>query len=289
MFMAIDPRVHLGPVCLKVKDFGVSIAFYEKIIGLRTIRREGNTAVLSADGKDPLLYLEELKNGEKKPARTTGLYHFALLLPGRNHLGAALAHLLAAGYPLTGASDHLFSEAIYLSDPDGNGIEIYADRPRDTWQRDEEGYILSATLPLDAKSVLSEGKGTPWTGMPEGTKMGHIHLHVADLEAAEHFYAGILGFEIQFSPQMKAMFQGQFVSAGGYHHHIGFNLWMGKGAKQPPENSFGLKHYTIRYPDADSCHHALRALAGEGIEAEPVPGGHLVRDPSGIPILLTHA
>lgn len=284
--MAIDAQVSLGPVYLKVNDFRVMIPFYENIIGLKMINKDENVATFSANGRDPLLYLEEDKNAIKKPLRTTGLYHFALLLPTRKDLAVTLKHLIQSGYPLTGASDHLFSEAIYLSDPEGNGIEIYADRPRETWQRDEEGYIITTTNPLNVKNLLAEGGDVSWDGLPEQTIMGHIHLHVSHLETSEKFYIHTLGFEKQFHPKMKSLFQGQFVSAGGYHHHIGFNIWMGEGAKQPPENSLGMKFYTIQIPNSQSLDQVLQTLEEQQITFKPFQNGYLVKDPSGNGIVL---
>ena len=140
-------------------------------------------------------------------------------------------------YPLTGASDHDFSEAIYLSDPERNGIEVYSDRPKERWRRTEEGFLIAPTVPLDLKDLLAESEDGNWQGMPNGTTMGHVHLHASNLEESEKFYNDILGFDVNFDPAMRSRFMGQFVSAGGYHHHIGFNIWHGNNApKMDPEN-----------------------------------------------------
>ena len=177
-----------------------------------------------------------------KPRRTTGLYHFAILVPSRAALGRSLRRLVDARYPLTGAADHLVSEAIYLDDPDGLGIEIYRDRPRDSWRRLAGGQIAMSTDPLDVQNVLDEpGAETAWNGLDAATVMGHVHLHVPHLDTAEQFYCGRIGFD----PMLRGYPGALFVSAGGYHHHLGLNTWAGVGAPPPPENAVGLQSFTI--------------------------------------------
>lgn len=175
------------------------------------------------------------------------MYHFALLLPSRNDLARILRHFIQIRYPLQGASDHLVSEAIYLADPDGNGIEIYSDRPSAAWNW-ENGEVEMATVPLDAENLLAEGDGEAWTGLPSNTLMGHIHLHVSELQKTEEFYIQGLGFNIVNRYGRQAL----FISTGGYHHHIGLNTWNGVGAPAPLENSVGLKRFSLVLPNKET-------------------------------------
>jgi catechol 2,3-dioxygenase len=189
-----------------------------------------------------LIELHENTGAIAKPRRSTGLFHFAILVPSRAALGRSLRRLVDKGWPMTGASDHLVSEALYLDDPDGLGIEIYRDRPRSSWQRLPNGQLAMATDPLDLQGVHDEpGAETAWNGLGAGTVMGHVHLHVPHLDTAEQLYCGRIGFE----PIVRGYPGALFVSAGGYHHHLGLNTWMGVGAPPPPENAVGLRSFTI--------------------------------------------
>jgi catechol 2,3-dioxygenase len=189
-----------------------------------------------------LIELHEDTSAVAKPRRSAGLFHFAILVPSRAALGRSLRRLVDQRYPLTGASDHLVSEALYLDDPDGLGIEIYRDRPRDEWQRLPDGSIAMATDPLDLQALLDEpGAGTPWPGLEAATVMGHVHLHVPHLNSAEALYCGRIGFE----PMLRGYPGALFVSAGGYHHHLGLNTWAGIGAPAPPGHAVGLRTFTI--------------------------------------------
>jgi Glyoxalase/Bleomycin resistance protein/Dioxygenase superfamily. len=265
-----SPNLYIGEVAIQVTDLDRSLLFYQNIIGLKILKRSDQSAQLTTDGKTPLLTLFRPENALPRRRMTTGLYHFALLVPSRSDLGSFLRHLLESGYPLLGASDHLVSEAIYLNDPDGNGIEVYRDRPSREWSW-KENLVEMATLELDAQGVLSAAKN-PWMGMPDGTIMGHIHLHVANLKEAEIFYTNGLGFEIvSYYPQAV------FLSTGKYHHHLAINTWAGKGAPHPKENEAGLKWFTIHYPDEESREKAKVRLARMGA---PVTGDETV-DPSG--------
>jgi catechol 2,3-dioxygenase len=220
-----------------------------------------------------------------RPRGTTGLFHLAILVPGRPDLARALQRVAEAGWHLSGASDHLVSEALYLSDPEGNGIELYRDRPRDQWPV-RDGSVQMATLPLDLDGVLGELRREDATaGMPTGTRMGHVHLNVGDLGAAEAFYSGALGFEVTVRGYPGAL----FVSAGGYHHHLGLNTWAGEAAPAPPPGSLGLRQFEIILPSPESLAFEEDRLREAG--AEPDREGDRVRvtDPSGNRVVLTAA
>ncbi|GJM68009.1 hypothetical protein HMSSN036_02250 [Paenibacillus macerans] len=194
--VSIHPAARIGSVYLKVRDLDRSVAFYREVIGLSVLKQNGNVAELTADGKTPLLYLEANGQYRVMPERSvSGLYHFAILVPDRTALGLALRNLIKYRIPV-GQGDHLVSEALYLNDPDQNGIEIYADRPRDTWRRDESGEYIMSTDPVDVDGLLAISEGAEWRGLPPATRIGHVHFHVGDLREAERFYCQILGFEI---------------------------------------------------------------------------------------------
>jgi catechol 2,3-dioxygenase len=266
----------VGPVSLIVPSLDRSVRFYEDALGLKVHRRSNGAADLGAGGDD-LLHLEE-RPGAVHPRRTTGLYHFALLLPTRRDLARQLRHFADAGVPLQGASDHLVSEALYLADPDGNGIEVYRDRPREQWAYDG-GHVRMSTDPLDVEGLLAEsdGSGASWFGMPKGTVMGHVHLRVSDVGAAEEFYREVLGMDL------TTRFGGSasFMSYGGYHHHLGLNTWASAGAPAPPEGSVGLREFVIRVPDAQRWELVRRAGGSRSPSADAIPGGLKLRDPSG--------
>jgi catechol 2,3-dioxygenase len=275
-----------------VADLDRSLRFYCDVFGLQVARRRAATAWLAADGAQPLVVLTEHPGARPKPPRTTGLYHYAVLVPGRTELARVLKHLLERRYPLQGAADHLVSEALYLADPDGNGIEIYADRPREDWPR-RDGRLQMATEPLDGEGLLSElnGDSDEWKGMPPQTRVGHIHLHVADLHQARAFYCDALGFELVtgYPPEQAARGtpSALFVSAGGYHHHIGLNIWAGVGAPPPPPDSVGLRFYTIRLPDDRELQRTAQRLRASGIELDDGGDAITLHDPSENMIQLT--
>lgn len=273
---AIDPRTHIGLVSLTVADLARSLRFYGDVLGLRPAERSNGSALLAA-GATPLLHLAELPGARPKPARATGLYHFAILLPGRPDLARWLRHVLASGWPLQGWSDHGVSEAVYLADPDGNGIEIYRDRPRAEWPV-TNGELQMVTDPLDAASLLALADGAePWQAMPAGATMGHVHLHVASIPQAQAFYCDVLGFDLVQRYGPSAL----FVSAGAYHHHIGLNTWAGAGAPPAPAGSAGLRYVTMVVPDATSLASLARRVQQAGIAVTPQDGGWFLRDPSG--------
>ncbi|TKC14858.1 VOC family protein [Robertmurraya kyonggiensis] len=276
-----EPNVYVNQVQLKVTELERSLTFYKEIIGLKVLSQTEESAILTADGKTPLVTIIEPDNVTPKEPRRTGLYHFALLLPSRADLAACLKHLVESGYPLQGASDHLVSEAIYLGDPDGNGIEIYADRPAEKWEWMNDS-IEMGTVALDVEDLFSQWNGEKWQGLPAGTIMGHIHLHVANLHEAEQFYCEGLGFEIVTRYGGQAL----FISTGRYHHHIGLNTWNGLGAPAPSEKSAGLEHYTLVFPSDDERQKAVERLEKLNISVEVVKKGLHVKDPSGTQIIL---
>ena len=265
----------LGAAHLTVADLPRALAFYRDILGFTALETEAGSVSLSAaqDG-ETLITLTELPGARPKPARTTGLYHVAILLPTRLDLGRTLHRLVESEYPLQGASDHLVSEALYLADPDGNGLEIYRDRPRDQW-RHTGGQVVMDSLPLDLYALIREAvaDGREWTGAPAGTRIGHVHMQVADLEAAVRFYRDILGFDLMARMGNSAA----FLSAGGYHHHIGLNTWGTAGAPEAPSDAVGLRSFDILLPDGAD----LQTVAGR-IEGGEVNGGAVeTRDPAG--------
>jgi catechol 2,3-dioxygenase len=280
--MSIHADTTIKSVSITVSDFGRSLPYYQNGIGLNLHRKEGNKAFLGA-GKEDLLILTEQPDA-RQVRQTTGLYHFAILVPSRLHLAQSLQNLAETQTPLGGYSDHLVSEALYLSDPDGNGIEIYRDRPRSEWQY-VNGQLQIGTLPLDIRSVLAELKGNekPWPGLHPDTIIGHIHLHVGNLRQAEQFYTDVLGFDLisRYGPAAS------FVSAGGYHHHIGMNTWAGVNVPPPPENAVGLRWYTIQLPNQAEREQITSRLENAGINPEIRPDGIFVRDPAQNGILLT--
>ncbi|WP_287268414.1 VOC family protein [Thermogemmatispora sp.] len=253
----LPASTHIGLVALTVADLERERRFYEEVLGFQLIDRSERQIWLGAADmagqteeptmkKQPLLLLIEQAEAPRPPSWSTGLYHFAILVPSRPALARSLAQLAASRYPLGGYADHLVSEALYLSDPEGNGIEIYRDRPRETW-RWQSGQVAMATDPIDVRAMLTEGRAElerqPWRGLPAGTTIGHVHLRVADLRQAEHFYHQLLGFAI--TARMPGAL---FVSAGGYHHHLGLNTWESHGAPPPPEGSLGLRLFSIELP-----------------------------------------
>lgn len=246
--MPLPADAHIGQVSLDVSHLDRSIAFYRDVLGFRESSRGEAAATLNAGGH-PLVELREKPNAIPKPRRSSGLYHFAILVPSRAALGRSLRRLFGQGWPLTGASDHLVSEALYLDDPDGLGIEIYRDRPREEWPR-RQGQLLMATDPLDLQAVHDEpGADVSWTGLDAGTVIGHVHLHVPHLDTAEAFYCGRIGFE----PMVRGYPGALFVAAGGYHHHLGLNTWTGIGAPPPPEHAVGLRSFTIESTSLQSA------------------------------------
>lgn len=265
----------LGPVHLTVADAERSLAFYRDLMGLSLLAEEEGELWMGPAGAT-LLVLRENQEAVRRPPNTTGLYHYALLVPDRPSLGAALQKLLAQEYPLQGAADHWVSEAVYLADPDGNGIEIYRDRPRSEWPR-ENGQLQMATEPLDVEAVLGAANSAGEPALPAGTTVGHVHLHVDDLAAALAFYQGALGFELTTRYGSSAA----FLAAGGYHHHVGLNTWAGVGAKRPPEAAVGLRLFTIILSATSELGAVADRLAKLGVEYDVTSGWIETEDPAG--------
>jgi catechol 2,3-dioxygenase len=246
----LPPETRIGSVRLQIADLDRALAFYEILLGFRLLRRESNHAELSATGSAPSqIFLSELPGARPKPARSTGLYHVAIRLPSRRELARLLKRLAEHRYPFTGFADHGVSEALYLNDPFGLGLELYRDRPRDEWPR-EHGKLRMFTEHLDVEGLLAEAEqeSSEWTGIAAGTDIGHVHLHVSDLGKAEEFYCHRVGFEVTERGYPGAL----FVSAGGYHHHLGLNIWAGRGAPPPPSDAVGLLAYSVVIPDASA-------------------------------------
>ncbi|MFD0771382.1 VOC family protein [Bacillus sp. CGMCC 1.60114] len=269
------PYTFVNHVHILIENLERSLSFYQEELGFQILEQSETKAVLTADGKTPLLTIEQLEKILPKQPRTTGLYHFAILLPHRSDLAKVLHHLIKTDYPLQGASDHLVSEAVYLADPDGNGIEIYVDRPFETWEWND-GQVTMATEPI-ASDILSAAKNETWTGLPSDTVMGHIHLHVADLGKAEEFYCTGLGFDAVSRYGHQAL----FISSGKYHHHIGLNTWNGVGAPAPAANSVGLKHFSLLFPDKETRNQAVKRLQNIGVSVTTTDGVVVTKDPSG--------
>ena len=271
----LPDATHIGRVVLQVSDLARSLEYYQVVLGMRVIEQSGNRAALGGHGDDSVI----LELREKKGARTVprrgllGLYHFAVLVPDRPSLGRFLGHLASVGAQ-PGMSDHFVSEAIYLQDPDNLGIEVYRDRPRSEW-RQENGQLSMTTIPLDAKDLLVAGGGTDWTGMPAGTRIGHVHLHVGDIDQGAAFYHDGLGFDKQVWNYPGAL----FLSAGGYHHHLGTNTWA-RGAPSATDADAKLVEWQLVLPsdkDVSAAAGSLERVA----KVEPDGKTVIVPDPWG--------
>ena len=272
----------MGAVHLTVAELERSLAHYEAI-GLRVFERDRQRASLGAGEAELLVLVEE--PGASPAHGHTGLYHFALRLPDRASLARWLAHAARERIPLQGLSDHFVSEAIYLADPDGHGIEIYWDRPRELWEG-EVGTRMT-TMPLDVQDLVAELDdlaSEPFGGLPPGTDMGHVHLRVASVPATIEFYRDVLGLQL-----MADLPGAAFFGAGGYHHHIGSNAWESRGASPPPPGAAALRHATVVLPDRPERDRVIAQVAQSGQEPEPHRAGALVRDPSGNALLLRAA
>jgi catechol 2,3-dioxygenase len=282
----LPDAAQIGYAHLRVARLESSLAFYRDLLGFREVHRQGSTVALSADGAAPVrLMLTEVPGITPKPPRTAGLYHVAIRLPHRRALARLLARLAVHRWPLHGAADHLVSEAIYLPDPDENGLELYVDRPRATWtwQGDQ---VAMATDPLDIDDLLAQADDAPWDGIDPGTDIGHIHLNVSDLAQSEAFYAEALGFAVTQRSYPGAL----FVAAGGYHHHLGLNIWAGRGAPPAPPTAAGLIAFSVRLPDMYGWQETLERLRTAGTtlendEADPA-AGVLIRDPQQVGVVL---
>ena len=265
----------VGAVHVTVADLARSLDYYRSAIGLAVLEQGAGEASLGAGTRELLHLVEE--PGARPSGGHTGLYHFALLLPQRIHLATWLAHAARDRVGMTGMSDHFVSEALYLRDPDGHGIEIYWDRPRAGW----EGKVAErlTTLPLDVDSILNElddPADAPFDGLPDGTVMGHVHVKAAEIDGIVGFYRDVLGFAL--TAQLGSM--AAFLAAGGYHHHLGANTWESAGASPPPPGSAALRHATIVLPDAAERDRVVARVEHAGLPVSDHGGEPLVRDPS---------
>ncbi|MEP7226829.1 MAG: VOC family protein [Gemmatimonadales bacterium] len=271
----------MGHVRLRVGDLERALAFYRGVLGLSVSRDEASTVTLG-----DLLVLEEHPGIARRPARpvTTGLYHVALLVPSRRELGRSLLGLRQAGYPLRGMSDHAVSESLYLDDPDGNGLEIYADRPRSMWPV-RDGVVQMTVDPMDVAGVIAAGRERPepWVGLSPGTVVGHVHFTVSGLEPAVAFYRDVIGFDLMMSiPSLVA------VSAGGYHHHLNLNTWAGERAARDSERVAGLSGWELRVPDGKARKALIERVTAAGALA-PSSNGVTARDPDGVAVEIAGA
>ncbi|PAE08521.1 hypothetical protein CHI12_05895 [Terribacillus saccharophilus] len=274
------PQTYIGQVKLRVADLAQSVAYYTKVIGLHIIEEEQEKVSLGT-GNKILLYLEEGQNLQRMPDRHAGLYHFALLLPTRADLADVVKFYVLNRVPF-GASDHGVSEAIYLNDPDGNGIEIYADKPDKGWKW-IDGEIQMTTDPLDGDSLLKEASEEEWNGLPDGTVMGHIHLYMRHLGEAAAFYNNVLGFQAVVSSYPGAL----FVSTGSYHHHIGLNTWHGANAPSVNPDEAGMEWFTIVFPDEENLQAAIKRAESVGLPIKLEMNSYTLIDPVGSKVRLT--
>lgn len=279
---SIHPLADVGQLGLTVSDLRRSVSFYKELIGLHVLDESNGTTTLGV-ADDPFLVLIENAGASEWPRggrSHPGLYHFAILVPTRADLGRWLEHWMRQDMALPGQGDHFVSEALYLEDPDGHGIEIYRDRPRDEWEW-QNGQVKMGVEPVDIRGLLEEAQRSadPFTSMPVGTTLGHIHLQVTDIDETARFYQDILGFDI-----VAQMPSALFISAGGYHHHIGANVWHSRNADPAPDNTVSLQHYTIDLPNSDARNEVVERIEAAGINVASDGDNLVVNDPSGIEI-----
>jgi len=277
---ALTRPAHVGRAHLVVEDLRLVSDFYQKIIGLSVLESTPSGEVLGVGGR-PLLTLTAGRGVARAPRNAAGLFHTAFLVPDRNALGHWLSHAVESGLRLDGASDHLVSEALYLSDPEGNGIEIYRDRLPDEWTYHPDGTVAMSTERLNLQALVNSAPKTAWGGMEAGTAIGHIHLQVGDLPQADAFYRDVLGLKIM------ARYPGaSFFATGAYHHHIAANTWNSRGARARAENMTGLSDYQVRFNDKASLDKALAAAEAQEILVTKGAEGWSLRDPWGIGLTL---
>lgn len=291
---SIHPATKIGTVSLRVTDLENQLTFYQQALGFQLHWREGKRAGLGAGGADLLRLTEE--PDLKRYRGVTGLYHFAVLFPNRRELARAMARLIVLKYP-NYPTDHIMTKTTYLDDPEGNGIELYAESPEDgTWTmangvfetRRADGSLSDGREPLDVEALLKHLKEEDRLDMPipPETRVGHIHLHVRDIDEAVEFYHGVLGFDVM---GVAKSFRAAFVSAGGYHHHIGLNTWQGEGAPPPPADAAGLRHFTVELPNQKALDEVTARVNQAGLPANQTEEGLLLYDPSQNGVVLTVA
>ena len=289
MAQIISPLAYIGSIHLAVTNLERTLTFYQKGLGFSLDEKTDTRAVLSADPASgrPMIFLSALPGGRRSTVvrRTTGLYHLAILVPSRLELARTLQHIANEELPIQGVADHGVSESLYLADPDGNGIEIYHDLPRQQWPVDATGKLDMVTDELDLDGLLEELNESKqaWTGIHPATVIGHVHLHVADLALAIKFYTEGLGLTLTQRIGPGAA----FLAAGTYHHHVGINTWAGVGAPKPQPTSPGLRWFSLALPDQAALEQVKTALQQAAIAVEEQPAGLLARDPSGNGVLLT--
>lgn len=272
----LPDAAHPGSFTLTVADLDRAVTFYSQTLGIPILSQTDRSASLGVDGK-PLVVLNLNQGALRPPRNSTGLYHVAILLPTRADLARLVTHLAQTKYPLTGYADHLVSEAFYLNDPDGNGIELYRDRPRNEWPRDGDlVHMENAPIDFDDFFADAEREGTSWAGMPSGTTLGHMHLKIGNDKEAEAFYTEVVGFSV-----MAYYPSAVFVSAGGYHHHLGMNMWESRGGSAKPAGAVGLEEWSIVVPDADAANAAAERLSNAGALIERGDDYVLFADPWG--------
>ncbi|HEY4303075.1 MAG TPA: VOC family protein [Gemmatimonadaceae bacterium] len=280
----LPDATRLGRVRLQIADLDRSVAYYETVIGLRILERSNGVATLAPHDDDHVIVELREKKGVRAVNRrgNIGLYHFAILLPDRASLGRFVKHLSNVG-AYAGMSDHFVSEAVYLTDPDGLGIEVYADRPRSSWKT-EDRQLAMTTIPLDVDDLVASAANQPWSGMPAGTVLGHVHLYVRDIADAERFYHSGVGFDKIVWSYPGAL----FLSAGGYHHHLGTNTWA-SGAPLSTDDDARLIEWEIVVPTEEDVHEAADAIAGAGFETNRDGNEVAARDPWGTQLRLVAA
>lgn len=272
----IDPSLRIASVHLGVGELPRSVHFYEQAVGLPVISQEEDSARLGADADSPALVLTRIEDPQPAPPHSTGLFHVAWLHPTRRDLAATIERVVRARWPIHGASDHGVSEALYLSDPDGLGVEVYADRPREQWRRAAGGGLELVTLPLDLDDLLAQSPLEEVPAMPGTATLGHIHLKVSDVARATDFYRDTLGFDEQASLPSAS-----FLAAGGYHHHIGLNSWQSLGAGPPSGQAPGLREVVFELSGAEALGWLQQRLAAAREHADAEPGRLHLRDPDG--------
>ena len=289
---SIHPATRMGHVALTVANLENQVSFYTQVLGFKLHWREGNRAGLGAGGADLLRLIEE--PNLKRYRGATGLYHFAVLFPNRRELARAIARLYAVKYE-NYPTDHIMTKTTYLDDPEGNGIELYAESPEDgTWSlangeyitRRADGSLSNGREPLDVKALLENLHEDDRLdqSIPPETRVGHVHLHVRNIEEAVDFYHGVIGFDVM---GIAKAFRMAFVSAGGYHHHLGLNTWQGEGAPPPPADAVGLRYFTINLPNQEALDQVIARIDAAGIASNRTEDGLLIHDPSENGVILS--